>query len=259
MIDEKSIQRALRAMGHYKGAIDGALGRASYAGMRAALAPLATGVERWPASRVLLAFQQLMMRDVGIAVGAIDGLRGPQTEAAFESWQNYLRDKEDDEADASVAAPQLWPRQSQMRAVFGDVGTSQVRIDLPYPLRIAWAPAQTIARMTLHALVAESAKRVLSRVHESYGEQRIRELGLDLFGGSLNVRKMKGGSKWSMHSWGVAIDWDPERNQFRWGRDRAHLARPAYDAFWREWEREGWLSLGRARNFDWMHVQAPRL
>ena len=25
------------------------------------------------------------------------------------------------------------------------------------------------------------------------------------------------------------------------------------------WEEEGWISLGRARDFDWMHVQAARL
>jgi len=31
------------------------------------------------------------------------------------------------------------------------------------------------------------------------------------------------------------------------------------EAFWKAWEEEGWLSLGRSRNFDWMHVQACRL
>ena len=29
--------------------------------------------------------------------------------------------------------------------------------------------------------------------------------------------------------------------------------------WWRIWEEQGWTSLGRVRNFDWMHVQATKL
>lgn len=61
------------------------------------------------------------------------------------------------------------------------------------------------------------------------------------------------------HAWGLAIDWDPAHNKLKWGRDRARLARPEYDTWWRLWEEEGWVSLGRTRNFDWMHVQAVKL
>ena len=82
---------------------------------------------------------------------------------------------------------------------------------------------------------------------------------LDLWGGCLNVRKMRGGSRYSMHSWGIAIDYDPGKNRLKWGRDRAAFAKPEYDTWWRLWEEEGWVSLGRTRNFDWMHVQAAKL
>ena len=74
-----------------------------------------------------------------------------------------------------------------------------------------------------------------------------------------HVRKMRGGSSYSMHSWGIAIDFDPERNQLKWGKDRARLAQPDAVEFWRCWEAEGWVALGRARDYDWMHVQAARL
>jgi hypothetical protein len=70
---------------------------------------------------------------------------------------------------------------------------------------------------------------------------------------------MRGGSAWSTHAWGIAIDWNPSSNKLKWGREQATLARPEYDAWWDIWEEEGWLSLGRARNYDWMHVQAARL
>ena len=82
---------------------------------------------------------------------------------------------------------------------------------------------------------------------------------MELFGGSLNVRRMRGGSAWSIHSWGCAIDFDPERNQLRWKKPKAVLSSAECADFWHFWEEEGWVSLGRARNYDWMHVQAARL
>jgi len=57
----------------------------------------------------------------------------------------------------------------------------------------------------------------------------------------------------------VALDWDPAHNQLNWGRGRASLAASSYDFWWQAWEEEGWVSLGRSRNYDWMHVQAARL
>jgi hypothetical protein len=62
-----------------------------------------------------------------------------------------------------------------------------------------------------------------------------------------------------MHSWGIAIDFDPMRNQLKWGRDKARLAKPDAKKFWQAWERQGWVSLGRRKNYDWMHVQAAEL
>jgi hypothetical protein len=57
----------------------------------------------------------------------------------------------------------------------------------------------------------------------------------------------------------MAIDHDPDNNQLNWSRNRATFARPEYEQWWQIWEEEGWVSLGRQRNFDWMHVQASKL
>jgi len=62
-----------------------------------------------------------------------------------------------------------------------------------------------------------------------------------------------------MHAWSIAIDFDPARNKLSWNNTRARLAKPDAVKFWELWEAEGWVSLGRARNYDWMHVQAARL
>ena len=116
-----------------------------------------------------------------------------------------------------------------------------------------------VHKITVHKLVADSALQVFQNIAKAYSPAERHSLGIDLFGGSLNVRKMRGGSNYSMHSWGIAIDFDPERNQLKWGRDKARLAQKDCEAFWAAWEEEGWVSLGRTRNFDWMHVQAARL
>ena len=91
-----------------------------------------------------------------------------------------------------------------------------------------------------------------------YGESKIRELRLDLYGGSFVKRKKRGGSTWSTHAWGIAVDFDPDKNQLQWGRDRAYFARPEYNDWWACWEAEGWVSLGKVANYDWMHIQAAR-
>ncbi len=102
-------------------------------------------------------------------------------------------------------------------------------------------------------------EELLRMLVEHYGIQEIQRLRLDLLGGCLNVRTMRGGRRYSLHSWGIAVDYDPERNRLKWGRDRASFAQPEYDPWWKLWEEEGWVSLGRHRNFDWMHIQAARL
>ena len=81
----------------------------------------------------------------------------------------------------------------------------------------------------------------------------------DLSDWQQRVRELRWLHQRAMHSWGIAIDYDPDNNALHWGRDRASFALPAYDKWWDYWEAEGWVSLGRAKNFDWMHVQAARV
>lgn len=224
----------------------------------------------------------------GFPCGAIDGYDGPITRAALRAFQeanglpanekadvgtvNALRlnpkpveapvDREDDGPEAALPKDptrNLWPRQSDVPYYYGAVGQNCVRIEIPFDMYLAWSKGTRIRGMTVHSRVAESASRVLRGIATGYSAKERRDIGIDLFGGSLNVRKMRGGSRYSMHSWGIAIDFDPERNQLKWGRDKARLAKPDAEHFWRLWEEEGWLSLGRARNFDFMHVQAARL
>jgi hypothetical protein len=212
----------------------------------------------WPDARRKIAFQQIMMRDQGFETGIIDGRIGPQTLAALEQWQNMLRGVTPTPPEVAHQ-PNVWPRQADVPAFYGAVGKHQKMLKLPYPMQLAWDRKVAITQFSIHEKVHDSAERVFKRIHAHYGQTQIEALNLHLFGGCLNVRTMRGGARQSMHSWGIAIDFDPAHNQLRWGRDKAWLARPAYKAFWEFWEAEGWVSLGRERNYDWMHVQAARL
>lgn len=221
----------------------------------------------------------------GYAVGPIDGVIGDVTIKAIRAFEAAHGLPVDGRADdalvnalrapasaakpaeivpdrtvaASTAGKGTWPTQAGVPAFYGAVGTNQVQIDIPYDMVLAWDTGTRIRKMTLHAKVAASAERVLAKVAATYSAGERQSLGLNLFGGSLNVRKMRGGSAYSMHSWGIAIDFDPVRNQLSWGTPKARLSQGDAVPFWQAWEAEGWLSLGRARNFDWMHIQAARL
>lgn len=218
------------------------------------------------------------LKELAIYQGKVDGVLGPKTLAAIRGFQRISGLRQDgvvgpktmealwpgpmperEESETTPMAKATWPRQKDVSAFFGAVGENQTQINLPYPMWLAWDLRRSIKTMTLHEKVAPSALRVFQKIFDHYGKERIDALDLDVFGGSLAVRKMRGGSNWSMHSWGIAIDFDPVRNQLKWGRDKASLDNPEYLPFWSFWENEGWVSLGRAKNFDWMHVQAARL
>jgi hypothetical protein len=150
-----------------------------------------------------------------------------------------------------------WPKQdyNSMVNFYGPVGQNQTTLELPYPMKLAWDKNVIVKKITCHQKIAQSLYKILENVQKIYGND-IQKLNLDLFGGCLNVRRMRGGSAWSTHSWGSAIDLDPDNNQLRWGTDRAAFGRPVYKDFLDAFEAEGWVSLLRARNMDGMHFQA---
>lgn len=270
------LQRKLAASGSYTGPIDGdagpALAGAVTAALTAASARPRQGWQGWTDKRKLVAYLQLVAHDSGIDAGAIDGLWGPQTAFAADSLQTLERTGSlpDPWRDFDLRPkpnPNRWPKETQasLDEAFGPHGLPNGRtpdlayVACPWTLKLAWDRRQTTRRIGCNPKVAESLGRVLTRVWEHYGEPEIKALDLDVYGGCYNARQKRGGSSLSTHSWAIALDWDTDHNQLKWGRDRARLARPEYDPWWASWEDEGWLSLGRTRNFDWMHVQATAL
>lgn len=134
-------------------------------------------------------------------------------------------------------------------------GTYLVSIKLPYPMRLAWDKNTTVKTMRCHSLVANDFIAVFEDVLKFYGIEKIKELGIDLFGGCFNFRQMRGGSDYSRHSWAIAIDLDPERNQLKETSKTARFARPEYKAMIDIFYKHGFISLGREKNYDWMHFE----
>jgi hypothetical protein len=134
-------------------------------------------------------------------------------------------------------------------------GTYLVRIKLPYPMRLSWDKYEVVNHMQCHKLVANNFLAVFNDLLELYGLEKIQELGIDLFGGCFNFRKMRGGSDYSRHSWGVAIDLDPDRNMLKETAKTARFARPEYKPMINIFYKHGFESLGVEEDRDWMHFQ----
>jgi lysozyme family protein len=271
-LDLNELQRRLSVIPLYPPAdVDGVYGPKSQRSIQAFLAQQdVANAQQWRGQRLVIAGAQALCRLDGIDAGPTDGLLGPQTRNALdvyagrksgdstpETWRDDVERTPPAVPPPATAA--VWPRQSEVEQFYGARGAHQATLKLPYPMRLAWEPSQVVNSTSCHAKVRDAAARVLNRVLEHYGITKIRELRLDLYGGCLAIRKMRGGTAWSMHSWGIAFDFDTEHNQLKWDHTRASFARPEYQKWFEFWEAEGAISLGRARDFDWMHVQFARL
>lgn len=130
-----------------------------------------------------------------------------------------------------------------------------VKIDLPYPMFLNWQTKTYVTKLRCHKLIADKLQNVFKEILNFYGLAKIKELQLDDFGGCFNYRLKKGGTELSVHSWGLAIDLDPDRNMLHETSKTARFARPEYKAMIAIFYKNGFISLGVENNFDWMHFQ----
>jgi hypothetical protein len=145
---------------------------------------------------------------------------------------------------------------TEIKKTYGEPGESGLMlITLPYPMRLAWDKKTTVTRIQCHRLVADNFLRVFSEILKEYGLEKIKELEIDIYGGCYNLRKMRGGSELSRHSWGIAIDLNPEKNTLKETKKTAQFAKPEYKKMIDIFYKHGFLSLGREKNYDWMHFE----
>ncbi len=203
--------------------------------------------------------QQKLLKKFGFPPGPIDGIAGRRTKLALsEALGPDIIDR-DIEAGEVPSHGKNWPTRTMMERFYGPPGTNHKLITPLYPLRLAWDLTYTISKMRVNKQCAESTDIVLHKVLKHYGIDEIKKLGLDIYAGTFNDRPVRGGTVKSTHAYAAAHDFHPTKNQLRWHKDKALFAKPEYVKWWEFWEEEGWVSLGRAKDYDWMHVQAVRL
>lgn len=165
-----------------------------------------------------------------------------------------------------------WPHQNDVDSFYGKIklgsdgrptpaweASNLTLASTPYPMRLSWDLSVTVRKFTCHKAVRPSIETILEEIWNHYGKdlEAIRAARVDLFGGCYNFRRMRGGAKLSMHSWGIAIDLDPERNPL--GKPyKASAGMMPMDVV-NIFEKHGWEWGGRwGAKFDAMHFQAAR-
>jgi D-alanyl-D-alanine carboxypeptidase len=78
---------------------------------------------------------------------------------------------------------------------------------LPFPLRLSWDLSRTITRMICHRRLTSVFGAAFGSIQEHGLQEKITS-----FGGCFAFRPQRSGNKLSAHSWGIAIDLNPETN-----------------------------------------------
>ncbi len=129
-------------------------------------------------------------------------------------------------------------------------------ITLPYPMFLNWESKTYTRKIQCHKKIADKLVAVFTDILAHYGIDEIKRLQLDDYGGCFNYRLMRGSDHTlSVHSWGVAIDLDPDRNLLHENHTTARFARPEYKPMIEIFYKHGFVGLGPEQDRDWMHWQ----
>lgn len=266
-MNKRDVQRLLAFAGYYKGGIDGIEGPLTRGATDLVLADDYPQLKSRSRRRVGAA--QVILNDAGFEAGAVDGYAGHNTREAFAAWQfEQIHGKREIVARlpvsdfAPVSARDL-PRQADVGAFYGQPGgeikSRLMIVKLPFDLRLDWNLSQTTRKMRVHEKCGPSLLAAMVAVHDHYGAARMSDLGLDRYAGGYLHRKMRGGSKWSMHAYGCAVDFYARPNGLRMKCPEALFCGAEYRDFLDIMEAHGWLPAIRLWGKDAMHFQQARL
>jgi hypothetical protein len=169
-----------------------------------------------------------------------DGHWGPLSIAAC---QDHLR--------KLIPYPNPWPKsdESSLRAFYGKAGDESQLVNLDVSGFGVRYEGQEIKTIRGHGKLASSLGRIIKQLSIHHPEI------LADYNGCYNFRKMRGGSSYSLHARGAAIDFmaGENGNKTSWP-SKATMPITAMEIF----ARDGWLSAGAFWGRDAMHFQATR-
>ena len=270
-MDNRHLQMLMAATGDYTGGIDGRLGSKSAAAMHAIEARHAAiytfDVNSTTDARRRVACAQACLNQLGYDAGHVDGWDGVNTTEALNAFLFKTTNGKEEVIDrtpiAAFTPSSSIPTQAQVGTVYGQPG-DQIKsrlktIQLPFKLRIDWNLRQRTNKITVHRDCAPGLEAALIAVHAHYGPDAMTRLGIDRYAGAYNHRRMRGGSKWSMHAYGCAIDFYAEPNGLRTQCPQALFCGADYKDFLDIMEAHEWLPAIRLWGKDAMHFQRARL
>lgn len=127
-------------------------------------------------------------------------------------------------ARANAAEVPVAPRGlEQILATFGDIhayiqpgGSLDPRweadymtsVTLPFAIKLSWDHSRGVTHITCHKRLAAGLAAIFAQI-----QARGLEAKVSSFGGCFAYRQQRTGRKLSAHSWGIAIDLNPETNQ----------------------------------------------
>jgi hypothetical protein len=179
-------------------------------------------------------------------VGATpDGVWGPKSKAACIAHLKAL-----------MPVPNPWPHSdaASLRAFYGNAGDENNLVSITFPFPMYYG-GKLVKATRCHKKVADSLLRIFAKIGTRYhGDRGIMEEAED-YGGCFNFRLKRGGTTYSLHAYGAAIDLDDDDNTFKdsWPTN-ADMPLEIMEEF----AKEGWLSAGAFWGYDAMHHQATQ-
>lgn len=170
-----------------------------------------------------------------------DGFWGPKSIAACQAHLRSL-----------MPASNHWPNPdaASLRSFYGETGNEGNLVEVQVAGLGVEYEGTPVRVIRAHDAVADSLLRIIRAIAAGPHRGILSE-----YAGCYNFRRKRGGSSYSLHAYGAAIDLDPDDNAFRdsWPM-RASMPLGVMEEF----AKEGWKPAGAMWGYDAMHFEATR-